>query len=165
MLPPLWASGFDTPAAIAALDAVVDTVKVDTAAILVDTGTTIPATITTAQNDLDIITGASGVNLLTATQASIDAIEVDTGTTLETTLNAVLALLDDARGEPAQGAPAVNPDAMTKIDYLYKAWRNKATQTATTYSLYDDAGTTVDQKSTDSSDGTTATKGEIVTGL
>ena len=33
---------------------------------------------TTAQNDLDIITGASGVNLLTATQASIDAIEVDT---------------------------------------------------------------------------------------
>lgn len=36
------------------------------------------ASITTAQNDLDIITGASGVNLLTATQASIDAIEADT---------------------------------------------------------------------------------------
>ena len=50
----------------AAIDTVVD-------AILVDTGTTIPATITTAQNDLDIITGASGVNLLTATQATIDA--------------------------------------------------------------------------------------------
>lgn len=33
---------------------------------------------TTAQNDLDIITGVSGVNLLTATQASIDAIESDT---------------------------------------------------------------------------------------
>jgi hypothetical protein len=32
----------------------------------------------TAQADLDIITGASGVNLLTATQASIDAIEADT---------------------------------------------------------------------------------------
>jgi len=47
-------------------------------AILVDTGTTIPATIATAQADLDIITGASGVNLLTATQASIDAIETDT---------------------------------------------------------------------------------------
>jgi hypothetical protein len=29
--------------------------------------------LTTAQNDLDIITGASGVNLLTATQATIDA--------------------------------------------------------------------------------------------
>ena len=50
------------------------------AAILTDTETTIPATIATAQADLDIITGASGVNLLTATQASVDAIEADTGT-------------------------------------------------------------------------------------
>ena len=62
-------------AGFAAIDTVVD-------AILVDTGTTIPATITTAQNDLDIITGASGVNLLAATQASIDAIETDTATTI-----------------------------------------------------------------------------------
>ena len=59
----------------AAIDTVVDS-------ILVDTGTTIPATIATAQADLDIITGVSGVNLLTATQASIDAIETDTGTTV-----------------------------------------------------------------------------------
>lgn len=50
----------------------------DVAAILVDTGTTIPGTITTAQADLDIITGATGVNLLAATQTSIDAIEADT---------------------------------------------------------------------------------------
>ena len=58
---------------------------------LVDTATTVTggatsAAQTTAQNDLDIITGASGVNLLTATQASIDAIETDTGTTLPATL-------------------------------------------------------------------------------
>ena len=46
--------------------------------IAVDTTTDIPALIATAQADLDIITGASGVNLLTATQASIDAILVDT---------------------------------------------------------------------------------------
>ena len=36
------------------------------------------AAMATAQADLDIITGVSGVNLLTATQASIDAIEADT---------------------------------------------------------------------------------------
>tara|TARA_R110000796_G_scaffold57672_3_gene132934 strand:- start:15512 stop:18061 length:2550 start_codon:yes stop_codon:yes gene_type:complete len=60
-----------TATALATVDTNVD-------AILVDTGTTIPGTITTVQNDLDIITGATGVNLLTATQASIDAIEVDT---------------------------------------------------------------------------------------
>ena len=73
-------------------------------------------------------------------------------------------MLDDARGEPAQGAPPVNPDAMTKLDYIYKAWRNKTEQTATTLSLYNDAGTVVDHKATVSDDTTTATKGEIVTG-
>ena len=40
------------------------------------------AALSTAQSDLDIITGADGVVLLSATQASIDAIELDTGTTL-----------------------------------------------------------------------------------
>jgi hypothetical protein len=73
-------------------------------------------------------------------------------------------MLDDPRTEPGQGAPAVNPDAMTKLDYIYKAWRNKTEQTATTLSLYDDAGTTVDQKATVSDDATTATKGEIGAG-
>jgi len=78
----LMAYAKQTVTDVIASDTVVDS-------ILVDTGTTIPATITTAQNDLDVITGASGVNLLTATQASIDAIEVDTGTTLPATLAAM----------------------------------------------------------------------------
>jgi len=86
------------------------------------------------------------------------------GGRLDLILDAILAMLDDARTEPGQGAPPANPDAMTKLDYLYKAWRNKTTQTATTWSLYNDAGTTVDQKSTVSDDSTTATSGEIATG-
>lgn len=72
-----------TASALATVDANVD-------AVLVDTGTTLPASIATAQADLDIITGATGVNLLTATQASIDAIEVDTGTTIPALLPAAL---------------------------------------------------------------------------
>ena len=44
-------------------------VKAETASILTDTGTTIPGTITTAQNDLDTLTGADGVTLAT-TQAN-----------------------------------------------------------------------------------------------
>lgn len=114
-----------------------------------------------------------------ATQASVDTIDnfldteiaailEDTGTTLDdfldTEVAAILALLDDARAEPGQGAPPVNPDAMTKIDYLYKAWRNKQTQTATTWSLFADDATTVDQKSTVSDNGTTFTRGEIASG-
>ena len=86
------------------------------------------------------------------------------GGRLDLLLDRLITELDTARGEPAQGAPAASTKIGDKIDYLYKAWRNTSTQTATTYSLYDDAGTTVDHKSTDSDDGTTATKGEILSG-
>lgn len=77
---------------------------------------------------------------------------------------AALALLDDPRGEPAQGAPPVNPDMATKVDYLYKAWRNKKTQTSSQYSLFADDATTVDHKATVSDDGTTTTIGEVASG-
>jgi hypothetical protein len=103
---------------------------------------------------------------LAAIAADTNELQTDwtNGGRLDLILDSVLALLDDARSEPGQGSPPVNPDAMTKLDYLYKAWRNKKTQTATTFSLFDDAGTTVDHKSTVSDDGTTATIGEIATG-
>lgn len=74
------------------------------------------------------------------------------------------ALATDTYAEPGQGAPASTTTIAAKINYLYKAWRNKSEQTSTTYSLYDDAGSTVDQKATVSDNGTTASKGEIVTG-
>lgn len=77
---------------------------------------------------------------------------------------AALALLDDPRSEPAQGAPPVNPDMATKVDYLYKAWRNKKTQTSSQYSLFADDASTVDHKATVSDDGTTTTIGEVASG-
>jgi hypothetical protein len=68
--------------------------------IAADTTTDIPALIATAQADLDIITGVSGVKLLTATQASIDAIETDTGTTLQAELDAIqAAVITNAAGD------------------------------------------------------------------
>lgn len=69
----------------------------------------------------------------------------------------------DTYAEPGQGAPAATTSLKDKIGYLYKNWRNKKTQDATTWELYADDTTTVDQKSTLSDDGT-ATKGEIATG-
>lgn len=95
-----------------------------------------------------------------ATAAALDAVD----NFLDTEIAAILALLDDPRTEPGQGTPPVNPDLATKIDYLYKAWRNRSTQTSTTYSLYADDATTVDQKATVSDDGTTFVKGEVATG-
>ena len=61
---------------------------------ITDFGGDIPAGIATAQADLDIITGASGVNLLTATQASIDAIEADTNELQADDVPGLIAALD-----------------------------------------------------------------------
>ena len=74
------------------------------------------------------------------------------------------ALATDTYAEPGQGAPAATASVAAKIGYMYKAWRNRSTQTATTYSLYADDATTVDQKATVSDDATTFSRGEVATG-
>lgn len=73
-------------------------------------------------------------------------------------------VLSAAQAEPGQTVPAVNATPLTKIALLYKAWRNKHTQTATTYSLYADDTTTVDQKASVSDDGITFVRDEIGSG-
>jgi hypothetical protein len=121
-------------------------------------------------------------NVLTATAINADAItaakvaadvttEIQSGlataaalTTVDGIVDAILALLDDARTEPGQGAPPVNPDLATKIDYLYKAFRNKKTNDGSTTNLYADDGTTIDHKQTTSESGGTVTKAEWITG-
>lgn len=70
----------------------------------------------------------------------------------------------DTFAEIGQEAPAATNTLGKMIRYLFKAWRNRKTQTSTTFSLYDDAGTTVDQKATTSDDGTTTTIGEVGSG-
>ena len=74
------------------------------------------------------------------------------------------ALATDTYAEPAQGAPAATTTLAVKINYIYKFLRNKITTTSSQISIYDDAGTTVDQKSTISDDATTFTRGEFGTG-
>lgn len=88
------------------------------------------------------------------------------GATAKTDVNAevVDALATDTYAEPGQGAPAATTSLAAKINYLYKNWRNRKTQTATTWSLYADDATTVDQKATVADDGTTGSKTEIATG-
>lgn len=139
--------------------------------VLVDTLTTYTGN-TPQTGDSFARIGATGSGLTTlATQASVNTIDdfLDTEVAailaaVDTEVAAILALLDDARTEPGQGAPPVNPDVVTKIDYLYKAWRNRSTQTASEYALYADDGTTKDQEAACSDDGTTFVRGEIATG-
>lgn len=162
------------PGLINALAAFVDT---EVAAILLQTGTNgvVVNSFTTAAKALLEIEAndalvANGLDSLATTQDVVDGVynEATAGHVSAGTFGllfaALLSLLDDARAEPGQGAPPVNPDAMTKLDYLYKAFRNRKAQTATQYSLYADDATTVDQKSVVSHDGTTVVVGEMATG-
>jgi len=182
-------------------------IKADTAAILTDTGTTIPADIldkvgavseAAAAGDpsatesvmqyvkqiVNMLGGTDGITTMPAAAAPANAVSIaemvrsiydDTnsldGTKIPDTIslaNINAEVVDvtntDTSGEPAQGAPAATASMRTKIDWLYKFLRNKTEVTATTISVYDDAGTTVDHKSTHSDDGTTYTRGEFATG-
>lgn len=85
-------------------------------------------------------------------------------TTADTAIDSVFALLNDARGEPGQGAPPVNPSHVEKTDYIYKSWRNKSDNDGSITNFYADDGTTVDHKQTTSSAAGTVTKAEIVAG-
>jgi len=99
---------------LAATQASIDATEADTNELQVDDYPTTLATLatatalTTAQNDLDIITGADGVNLLSATQASIDAIEVDTGTTLDAAIAVIDANVDQIEAAVITNAAGVD---------------------------------------------------------
>jgi hypothetical protein len=89
---------------------------------------------------------------------------LSTVTTSQVNAEVVDALNVDTYAEPGQGTPGATITLAAKINYLYKAWRNRITQTATTYSLYNDDASTVDHKATVSDNGTTYDKGEVATG-
>lgn len=74
------------------------------------------------------------------------------------------ALNVDTYAEPGQATPGATVSLATKINYLYKAWRNRKTQTATETRLYNDDGTTIGQKAAVSDNGTTFESGEVTTG-
>lgn len=106
-----------------------------------------------AESVVVTIKGATGAAQVSAEVQLVDNLASDVYTAI--TAN---------RAEPAQGAPAASTSLLAKVDYLYKAWRNKKTQTATTQSLFADDASTVDHKATVSDDGTTMTVGEVAAG-
>lgn len=74
------------------------------------------------------------------------------------------AVILGAMAQPGQGVPAATNNLARMVAYLFKAWRNKKTQTSSQYSLYNDDAATVDHKATVSADGTTADIGEVASG-
>ncbi len=95
---------------------------------------------------------------------STDQLDIPSAT--QTQINSILALLDDARGEPGDIAPPVNPDLATKIDYLYKFMRNKIDSVTDTGKIhvYNDAGSNIDHSAPMSDNGNTFNRGKFVAG-
>lgn len=69
----------------------------------------------------------------------------------------------DTVAEMAQGIPTATPTIKQALMYLYMAWRNEVTRTASAYNVKNDAGTVI-CKATLSDNGTTFTKAEFVAG-
>jgi len=139
----------------------------------ITTTTTVTNQLTAAQIATGVWTDTTASDFTTALsigKSIMNGVSLGTGLTINAyTGNTaqtgdVYASLTGAQAEPGQGAPAVNASILSKIAYLYKAWRNKKTQTATTLSLFADDAITVDQKATVSDDATTLTTGEIASG-
>jgi hypothetical protein len=90
----------------------------------------------------------------------------DLTSTMKASVNTeVLDVLNtDTFAEPGQGTPSATTTLVQKIGFLFKAWRNRTTQTASEYALYSDDAVTKDQEAVVSDDGTTTTRGEVSTG-
>jgi len=174
---------------VAAILAAVDT---EVAAIITLLGTpagvSLAADIAAIEAQTDDI-GAAGAGLTAlATQASVNTIDdfLDTEiaaivTAVVTDIPALIAALNnlsaaavnaemvdalnvDTYAQPGQGTPAATTTIRLMLAYLYKAYRNRHTQTASEYDLYNDDAVTVDQKAAVSDDATTFDRGEVATG-
>jgi hypothetical protein len=110
--------------------------------------------------DLDATIRAA-VGLATANlDTQLDALP----TAAEINAEVVDALATDTYAEPGQANPPATASLSAKVGYLYKLERNKKDQTDSLFQLYGDDGSTVHQKASVSSDGTTLTRGELETG-
>lgn len=133
------------------------------AAIVEDTGETLPLKIDNL-NDVSIEEIGDEVEAVLDDMDIVDQAALDYGlATLADQVNdeVVDALNVDEYSEPGQEDPPATASLVTKIGYLFKAWRNPKTVASGVFSLYNDAGDTVDQKNTMTDDGTTFTDGKI----
>lgn len=96
----------------------------------------------------------------------VDSILADTGTdgvvlkAAGLASDAVDEIWAKALSDLAAGAPSATASAITALNHLYEAWRNKTTTTATEIALYKDDSSTKLTEATVSDDGTTFTKSE-----
>ncbi len=132
-------------------------------------GTNLNATVSSRSTHSASDVWAVGTRILTAGTNIVLAKGVGvTGFTDITTAQVNTEVLDvftvDTFSQPGQESPAATQTLGVMLSYLYKAWRNKSTQTSTEYALYADNSSTKDQESVVSDDTVTLTRGKVTTG-
>ena len=160
-----WGSGAITAASIAA-DAITDAKVAADVTIASVTGA-----VGSVTGAVGSVTGNVGGNVVGSvgsvtglTAANLDATVSSRATPAQVNTEVLDVLTVDTFAEPGQGAPAATTTLAAKINYLFKAWRNKKTQDATDWKLFADDAATVDQKSAVTDAAGTLTRGEIATG-
>lgn len=160
-----------TAAALATVDGNVDSILADTNELQTDwaDGGRLDLILDARASQSSVDDLPTNSELATALAAADDAVlaaiaALNNLSAAQVNAEVVDALATDTYAEPGQGAPAATASLSAKIGYLYKAWRNKSTSAASQYSLYNDAGDTVDQKATQADDDTTFTRGEVASG-
>lgn len=106
------------------------------------------------------VTGNVGGNVA----GSVGSVTGNVGGNVVGSVASVTNITTGTRAEPGQGVPPSTTTMALKVDYLFKAWRNKVTQTSSEYNLFADDATTVDQKAATSDDTVTFTRGEMASG-
>ena len=151
----LTASNLDATISSRATQTSVDAVDnfIDTE--IADIQSRLPAALVGGRMDASV--GAIANNAITAASTAADVLA-------EVKAEVVAALATDTYAEPGQGTPSDTLSLAAKINHMFKAYRNKKTQTSSTWALFNSAGTVVDQKATLSDDGTTFTNATIVSG-
>jgi hypothetical protein len=92
---------------------------------------------------------------------NLDATISSRATPTQVNAEVVDCLNVDTYTEPGVGAPPVSATFVQKIGYLYKAWRNRHTQSTTTMTLFNDDTSTAAQTASVSDNGTVFDRGEI----
>lgn len=133
----------------AAIRAEMDSNSTQLAAIVEDTGTTLPGYLDTEIAAILEDTGTTIPGLIAALN-NLSAADVNA--------EVVDALATDTYAEPT-GAPGATVALATKIGFIYMALRNKLTVTASAKTFYDDGGSAEWSKAL-SDDGTTFTEAE-----
>jgi hypothetical protein len=110
-----------------------------------------------AGTNVDVVITAGTVGGTSVVGYVVGSFSIENRTSFE-------ALNTITHAELGQAAPAATATLKDMIRWIYKLSRNKTTATASTISVFNDAGTTVDQKAAVSDDATTFTRDEFGAG-